>query len=166
MVFPFLFRAPCFFGTLPGPARRGVFLVFARNKASLGFKHGSLGEDTKGPGKEKPDPSGKAKKTANATNGGHGQQAHGANGALALARQQDANGSQYLPANRSNITEGEFPVVEELTVALPLFLVNVTNATGLIAARNNAPDPNITYRAGNFENDMSFLEDKCPGLNK
>ncbi|CAJ1422954.1 unnamed protein product [Effrenium voratum] len=132
--------------------------------ASLGFKHGSLGEDTKGPGKEKPDPSGKAKKTANATNGGHGHQAHGANGALALARQQDANGSQYLPANRSNITEGEFPVVEELTVALPLFLVNVTNATGLIAARNNAPDPNITYRAGNFENDMSFLEDKMAGF--
>jgi hypothetical protein len=53
--------------------------------------------------------------------------------------------------------------IQELTVALPLVLINLTNASGLIHDKD-AQSPDVTYRPGNLTRDMEFVTDKAAGF--
>ncbi|CAE7532575.1 unnamed protein product [Symbiodinium sp. CCMP2592] len=61
------------------------------------------------------------------------------------------------------VTAQMVSLIQEMTVALPLVLVNYTNASGLLHDRN-ATASDITFRAGNLSRDKAFVIDKSAGF--
>ena len=61
------------------------------------------------------------------------------------------------------IPESQIQYVQELTVALPLVVINLTNATQLLRD-GNMVGGNITFRASDFGHDVPFVMDKAKGF--
>ena len=75
---------------------------------------------------------------------------------------------QLLPCLAYKFRDPQIPAsqiqyVQELTLALPLVLINLTNATQLLRS-GNMVSGNITFRASDYAHDVPFVMDKTAGF--
>ena len=82
--------------------------------------------------------------------------------ALAFKAYTD-NSSQSQDYGGHEINAEMAAVIQELTVALPLALINLTNASGLLHDID-AQSPDIAFHPGNISRDIEFVTDKAAGF--
>ena len=68
----------------------------------------------------------------------------------------------YKVRQRRELPASQIQTVQELTVALPLLIINMTNCTGLI--RDGSLATNVSFHASDYQHDLPFVMDCAAGF--